>query len=95
MQLGLLFELLPGLSGSFPGLGGRSFPRVDMLWVHIHVTRKMVKLSSRKEVHPFPRVVDAEDAELHFNFLIGLLSLSICLRVICGGELDIIVEESC
>ena len=55
----------------------------------------MVKLSSRKEVRPFLRVVGAEDVKIHFNFLIGLLSLSICLRVICNGELDIIVEESC
>ena len=54
-----------------------------------------MKLSSRKEVRPFLRVVSAEDAKIHFNFLIGPLSLSICLRVICGEELDVIVEESC
>ena len=44
MQLGLLFELHPGLLSGFPGLGGRSFPGVGMLEVHIHVTRRMVKL---------------------------------------------------
>ena len=55
----------------------------------------MVKLSSRKEVHPFLRVVGTEDAKICFNLLIGPFGLSICLRVICGGELDIIVEESC
>ena len=91
----LLSGLLPGLPGDFPGLGGRSFPGVDMLWIHIHVTRRMVKLSSGKEVHSFPRVVGTEDAEVHFNFLIGLFHLSIHLRVICGGELDIVVEELC
>ena len=55
----------------------------------------MVKLSGRKEVHPFPRVVGTEDVKICFNLLIGPFGLSICLRVICGGELDIIVEESC
>ena len=55
----------------------------------------MVKLSGGKEVHPFPRVVGAEDAKICFNLLIGSFCLSICLRVICGGEFDIIVEESC
>ena len=55
----------------------------------------MVKLSSGEEVCPSPRVVGTEDVKIYFDFLIGLLSLSICLRVICGGELDIIVEELC
>ena len=55
----------------------------------------MVKLSSGKEVHPFPRVVGTEDAKIGFHLLIGSFCLSICLRVICSGELDIIVEESC
>ena len=55
----------------------------------------MVKLSGGKQVCPFPRVVGAEDAEVCFNLLIGSFCLSICLRVICSGEFDIIVEESC
>ena len=54
-----------------------------------------MKLSSGKEVCPFLRVVGTEDAEIDFNLLIGLFGLSICLGVICGGELDVIVEESC
>ena len=54
----------------------------------------MMKLSGGKEVCPFPWVVGIEDAEICFNFLIGLFHLSICLWVICGGEFDIIVEES-
>ena len=91
----LPFELLPGLSSSSPGLGGRSFPGVGMLWVHIHVTRRMVKLSGGKGVCPFLRVVGTEDAKVYFNLLIGSFYLSISLRVICGGEFDIIVEESC
>ena len=55
----------------------------------------MVKLSSGEEVCPFPRIVGTEDVKICFNFLIGLFSLPICLRVKCCGELDIIVEESC
>ena len=55
----------------------------------------MVKLSGGKQVHPFPRVVGAEDAEVCFNLLIGSFCLSIRLRVIHGGEFDIVVEESC
>ena len=55
----------------------------------------MVELSGGKEVCPFPRVVGAEDAEVCFNLLIGLFCLSIRLRVIRGGEFDIVVEESC
>ena len=55
----------------------------------------MMKLSGGKEVHPFPRVVGAEDAKICFNLLIGSFCLSICLRVIRSGEFDIVVEESC
>ena len=55
----------------------------------------MVKLSSGKEVRPFPRVVGTEDVEVCFNLLIGLFCLSIHLRVIHGGEFDIVVEELC
>ena len=55
----------------------------------------MMKLSSGKEVRPFPRVVGAEDVKICFNLLIGSFCLSICLRVICGGEFDIVVEDSC
>ena len=54
-----------------------------------------MKLSGGKEVCPFPRVVGAEDVKIHFNFLIGSFCLSICLRVIHGGEFDIVVEELC
>ena len=55
----------------------------------------MMKLSSGKEFRPFPRVVGTEDAEIGSNLLIGSFGLSVCLRVIYSGELDIIVEESC
>ena len=55
----------------------------------------MMKLSSGKKVRPFLGVVGTENVKICFNLLIGLFHLSICLRVICGGEFDIVVEESC
>ena len=55
----------------------------------------MMKLSSGKEVHPFPRIVGTEDAKICFNLLIGSLGLSIHLRVICSGKFDIVVKELC
>ena len=36
--------LLLGLSGDFPGPGERSFPGVNMLWVHIRKVRKTGRL---------------------------------------------------
>ena len=54
-----------------------------------------MKLSSGEEVHPFPRIIGAKDVKICFNFLVGSLSLFISLRMICGGKLDIVVEESC
>ena len=55
----------------------------------------MMKLSGGEEVCPLPRVVGTEDAEVGFNLLIGLFGLSVCLRVVCSGELDVVVEKSC
>ena len=55
----------------------------------------MVKLSGRKEVCPFSRVVGTEYTKVCFNFLIDPFYLSVCLRVVCSRELDIIVEELC
>ena len=54
-----------------------------------------MKLSGGKKVHPFLGVIGAENTKICFNLLIGEFHLSVCLRVICGGEFDIIVEESC
>ena len=55
----------------------------------------MMKLSGGKKVRPFLGVVGTENAKICFNLLIGLFHLSVCLRVIHGGEFDIIVEELC
>ena len=55
----------------------------------------MVEFGGGEELHPFSRVIGAEDAEIRFEFLIGSLSLSIGLRVIGGGESYVVVEETC
>ena len=55
----------------------------------------MMKLSGGKKVHPSPRVIGTEDTEIGFDLFIGSFGLPVCLRVIHGGELDIIVEELC
>ena len=52
-----------------------------------------MKLSSGTEVHPFLRVVGAEDVKICFDLLIGSFYLSIHLQVVCSGELAIIVKE--
>ena len=53
-----------------------------------------MKLSSGKEVRPFPRVIGTEDAKVSLNFLISSFRLSIGLRVISGGEFDVVLEEA-
>ena len=47
-----------------------------------------------KELYPFSQVVGAKDVEISFELLIGLFGLSISLRVVGGGEADIIFEET-
>ena len=39
------------------------------------------------------RVVGTKDVEIGFEFLIGLFSLFVGLRVVGGGEFDIIFQE--
>ena len=55
----------------------------------------MVKFGGGKELHPFSWVVSAEDAEISLEFLVGSLSLSVGLRLICNGESYVVVEEAC
>ena len=54
----------------------------------------MDKFSQGEEVSPFPRIMDAEDPKIGFNFLIGSFSLSISLGVIGGGEVDVVCEDA-
>ena len=55
----------------------------------------MVEFGRGKELHPFSRVVGAEDAEISLKFLIGSFGLSIGLRMVGGGESYVVVEETC
>ena len=47
-----------------------------------------------KELYPFSRVVGAKDVEISFELLIGLLGLSIGLRMVGSGEANVILEET-
>ena len=53
----------------------------------------MVEFRRRKELYPCSWVVGTEDAKVCLKFLIGLLSLTISLRVIGSGQADVILEE--
>ena len=55
----------------------------------------MVELGRGKELHPFSRVIGAENAEISLEFLIGLLGLSVGLRMVGSGESYVVVEETC
>ena len=52
----------------------------------------MVEFGCGEKFCPFLEVVGTEDSEISLNFLVGLFGLPISLRVIGGGEVDIIVE---
>ena len=54
----------------------------------------MVEFSSGKKFSPFLRVIGAKDSEISFEFLIGSFGLSISLRMVGGGESDIVVEKT-
>ena len=53
----------------------------------------MVKFCQGKELYPFSWVVGAKDVEICFELLLGSLSLSISLRMVGSGEVNIILEE--
>ena len=55
----------------------------------------MVEFCGGKKLHPFRRIIGAEDAEISLEFLIGSLSLSVGLWVIGSGESYVVVEETC
>ena len=54
----------------------------------------MVEFCGGEELYPFSRIIGAKDVKIRFKFLIGLLSLSISLRMISSGEVNIIFEEA-
>ena len=53
----------------------------------------MVEFCREKKLYPFSQVVGAKDMEICFELLIGLLGLSISLRMVGSGEANIILEE--
>ena len=54
----------------------------------------MVEFSRGKELYPFRWVVGTEGAKVCLKFLIGLLSLTISLRVIGSGQPNVIFEKA-
>ena len=54
--------------------------------------RVVLEFGSREEIWPAVGVVGAEDVEIGFYFLVGLLCLSISLGVVGSRESDIILE---
>ena len=54
----------------------------------------MLEFGERKELGPLMGITGAEDAKVSFDFLIGSLGLSISLRVVRGGELNVVFEDS-
>ena len=52
----------------------------------------VVEFGCGEKFCPFLGVIGTEDLEISLNFLVGSFSLPISLRVIGGGEADIIVE---
>ena len=56
--------------------------------------RVVLKFGGREEINPGSRVVGAKDAKIGLYFLIGVFHLSVGLRVIGGGEFDVVLEEA-
>ena len=56
--------------------------------------RVVMEFCRGRELYPFSQVVGAKDAEISFELLIGLLGLSIGLRMVGSGEANIILEET-
>ena len=53
----------------------------------------MLEFSRSEKLRPLVGVIGTKAPEMSFNFLIDLFSLSICLRMICGGEVYIIILD--
>ena len=47
-----------------------------------------------KELCPFSWIIGAKDVKICFKFLIGSLSLTISLRMVGSGMVNIILEET-
>ena len=54
--------------------------------------RVVVEFRGGEELYPFSQVFGAKDVEICLKLLIGSLSLTISLRMICSREANIIFE---
>ena len=54
----------------------------------------MLELSGGEECGPLMGIIGTKDAKICFDLLISSFSLSIRLRVVCGGKSNIIFEDS-
>ena len=54
----------------------------------------MLEFGECKELGPLMGITGAEDAKVSFDFLIGSLGLSVSLRVVRGGESNVVFEDS-
>ena len=54
----------------------------------------MVEFCRGKELYPFSWVVGTDNAKICFKFLISSLSLTISLRMISSGEVNVVLEET-
>ena len=54
----------------------------------------MVEFSGGKEVYPFCQIIGTENVKIHLKFLICSFSLTICLRVIGCGQVNIEFKET-
>ena len=54
----------------------------------------VLEFSKHEEFGPLMGVIGTKDTEIGFDFLIGPFGLSIGLRMVCGGKLNIILEDS-
>ena len=66
-------------------------------WGHLSGAMRggvVMEFCQRKELYPFSWVVGAKDAEISFKLLIGSFGLSIGLRMVGSGKMNIILEET-
>ena len=54
----------------------------------------MLEFCKHKELGPLMGVTSTEDTKVSFDFLISSLGLSISLRVVRGGESNVVFEDS-
>ena len=54
----------------------------------------MVEFSGGKELYPFCQIIGTENVKICLKFLIGSLGLTVGLRMIGSGQVNVILEEA-